>query len=420
MIKRIWNYLKGYVIIEIIGFSIERFLNLCLNKNVNIVDLKDTSNGVLCKINIKDFKLLKDIARKTGCKYKILKKTGAYFFIFKNRKRGVFFISFLAFIFLLYFFSFFVWSIDIIGTNNIDSNKILKFCEKNNLYVGALKKNIEPKKLQSDIKNHFDSVSWVSIQLEGTKVKIKLSENIIKDEKNDKISKEHTDIVADEDCVITEIITRSGTPLVRAGDVVKKGDILVSGELLLKEGDEIKGSYATCSDADIRAKVEEKFDISVDLSYNKKFYTGKSRTYYEILAFNKKIPLYILKNNVSYKMYDKIVSRKQLNFTSKLPLPFILKKIKYKEYIFEKAKYSIKEAKNVADKLITEKIIKDINFSSDIIEKSVSYSTSKDRLVAKVNLVLIKNIGKKAPVIIKNIMKGNDTKDGANKNTDAR
>ena len=30
-------------------------------------------------------------------------------------------------------------------------------------------------------------------------------------------------------CVIKEIITRSGTPMVKPGDVVRKGDILVSG-----------------------------------------------------------------------------------------------------------------------------------------------------------------------------------------------
>ena len=38
------------------------------------------------------------------------------------------------------------------------------------------------------------------------------------------------DLVAAKDGTITEIITRNGVPLVKAGDSVKKGQILVSGQ----------------------------------------------------------------------------------------------------------------------------------------------------------------------------------------------
>ncbi len=39
------------------------------------------------------------------------------------------------------------------------------------------------------------------------------------------------EIVASDDAVITRIVTNSGTPLVKPGDVVKKGDLLISGEI---------------------------------------------------------------------------------------------------------------------------------------------------------------------------------------------
>ena len=47
MFKFLWNYFKGYVIIKIVGFSIERFLNLCLNKNINIYKLEEVNDGVI-------------------------------------------------------------------------------------------------------------------------------------------------------------------------------------------------------------------------------------------------------------------------------------------------------------------------------------------------------------------------------------
>ena len=42
-------------------------------------------------------------------------------------------------------------------------------------------------------------------------------------------------MVATKDVVIKEIITRTGTPMVKPGDVVKKGDIMVSGILEVKD-----------------------------------------------------------------------------------------------------------------------------------------------------------------------------------------
>ena len=41
-------------------------------------------------------------------------------------------------------------------------------------------------------------------------------------------------IVADEDGLVVEMVTRTGVPQVKPGDEVKKGDILVLGRLDLK------------------------------------------------------------------------------------------------------------------------------------------------------------------------------------------
>ena len=59
----------GYVRIEVEGYYIERFINICQNKKILIWNLK-RQKGVKLYLNIgiKDFKKLKAIARKTKCK----------------------------------------------------------------------------------------------------------------------------------------------------------------------------------------------------------------------------------------------------------------------------------------------------------------------------------------------------------------
>lgn len=398
MFKFLWNYFRGYVIIKIKGFSIERFLNLCLNKDINLSKLEEVNDGVICRISIKDVKLLKEISKKTGCKYKIIYKYGMPFFIFKNRKRKMFLIGAITFIALLYYFSSFIWTIQVTGNNQIDNNDILHFCEEKGLFLGAYKRKIDIKSIQSDLKNNFDTVSWVNIKIDGTKATISLSENIQNQKTVENTSA--CDIIAKEKGVITEIVTRTGTPLVKSKDVVNKGDVLVSGELLLKEGEEIKGTYNTYADADIKAKTEKEIKVSVPFEYYIKEYTENKKSTYTLLAFNKSFDFNLLKTKISYENYDTIISRKQLKLSENFYLPFIIKKTSYKEYIPVKKTYCINEAKLYANKLITEKIIEEIDFSSDILDKQIIYEEIENQLVATAKITLIEDIGEKVPIPI--------------------
>ena len=80
--------LLGYVRVEIEGYYIERFINICQLRKILIWNLK-REKGVKLYINIgiKDYKKLREISRKTNCKIKILKKKGLPFFINKYKKR---------------------------------------------------------------------------------------------------------------------------------------------------------------------------------------------------------------------------------------------------------------------------------------------------------------------------------------------
>lgn len=408
------DYLKGYVNIKITGFSIERFLNLCLNKNILLYNIEEKPDGIFCKISIKDFKNLRAISKKTGCKYRLVSKYGMPFFILKNKNRIVFVFGAILFVFLLYFFSSFIWFIEINGNKNLDNNQILAFCKENNLYLGAYKNDIDAKNLQTEIKNHFPQISWVNISIKGTKAKIDLSENI--EQKKEVEFTNPCDIIATETGVITDIVTRTGRPLVKEKDTVKKGDVLVSGELLLKDGEQILGSYTTHSDADIKAKTQKSFSIEVAYNYYIKEFTGKEKTTYSLIAFDKVFPLSFSKN-VPFNNYDTYIERTQLKLSENFYLPFIIKKTTYKEYNPVAKKYSVEEAKVFANKLITEKIISDISFETDILDKKISYQETENSLIANINLTLIEDIGEKSPVKITYEIERSTTEDGASQTT---
>lgn len=420
MFLSLWNYLRGYVIIEVSGFSVERFVNLAVHKGVYIWDVVPNKNGVTMKVSLKGFKLLKNCARKTKCRIKIIEKEGYPFFAFKHRKRYIFVVGLLSFVILLYSLSSFIWLIEIEGNKRIDSDKILSFCESKGFKVGSFKGKIDTKQLEKDLKNNFMDLSWITIQIEGTRATIKLTETIPKLELVDLSTP--CDIVAKSDGLVVSIVTRTGTPKVKAKDVVEQGDVLVSGELIVKEDETgILKDYVH-SQAEVKAKLFHEINISVPFEYTEKLYTGNEKNYYDVILFNKNFDLNLLKKDVTFENYDKIVSRTQLKASENFALPIIIVKTCYKEYNPIKKNYSYDEAKSLADKMVSRKIIEKFDIETDIIDKAFEYKKTDNALEVKAVITVIENIGIEKPIsadnnLINDKVEGSTNGNGTTKDT---
>ena len=82
-------YLLGYITIEVEGYYIERFMNICNNQKIFLWNTKRPKTAIMkVNISIQDFKKIKPIAKKTKCKIKIDNKKGMPFFFhryYRNR-----------------------------------------------------------------------------------------------------------------------------------------------------------------------------------------------------------------------------------------------------------------------------------------------------------------------------------------------
>ena len=81
-IKLLVRLLFGYVRIEVEGYYIERFINICTTSKILIWNLK-REKGVRLYLNIgiKDFFEAVKIAKKLKCKVKITQKRGIPFLV---------------------------------------------------------------------------------------------------------------------------------------------------------------------------------------------------------------------------------------------------------------------------------------------------------------------------------------------------
>ena len=90
MLLHILTYIKGYVQIRASGYSPERFINACKHRNIRIWGLIANKGCYEMYTTIREFKKLKPIIRKTGTKVTVIGRYGLPFFIYRHRKRKIF------------------------------------------------------------------------------------------------------------------------------------------------------------------------------------------------------------------------------------------------------------------------------------------------------------------------------------------
>ncbi len=390
----LWNYFRGYVIIEVSGFSVERFVNLAVHRGIYIWDVKFGTKGVTMKVSIEGFKMLRPFARKTKCKIKILQKKGVPFVAFKYRKRKFLAGGLIFLIVALYTLSSFVWKIEINGNDRLSKDEILSAAKKFGLDNGRIKYLIDTKKIKTKLRNEFSEISWVDIHIKGTRATINMTEIIEKIEVMDK--SEPCNVVAAKDGVITNMVTISGTPVKKQKDIVRKGDVLVKSEVLVKEDENGKLNDYVHAEAEVRAKVYNELSFKIPYNYSVKVYTGEVKKLFSLKIFNHRFSIPFVKNK--FDNFEKITSREQLKLTEDYPLPVFIFTEYIKEFEEKKMTRNIEQAKEYADEVLTGRIVREFDIEADVFDKSFEYVQEPDGLLVNAIVTTIERIDEKSAV----------------------
>ena len=115
MLIWLFRYLKGFVRIRVLGYSPERFLNLCKARRIVLWDLQNVGNEYEMNLSIRDFRKIRPLVKKARAHVTVTERHGLPFFLHRNRKRKMFPVGMLACCMLLYVLSLFIWDIRIEG-----------------------------------------------------------------------------------------------------------------------------------------------------------------------------------------------------------------------------------------------------------------------------------------------------------------
>lgn len=353
--------MRGYLLVLIRGCSPERFFNICNVHQIELWNLSHTPDGYECNITVADFRRLKPVLRKTKTRIYIRKRFGFPFFLHKYRRRKAFFVGIAAAFLAVYLLSLFIWDIHIEGNFSYTEQVLLDYLSTEHIVHGMKRSKVDCDYIEKLLRNRYSDIIWVSASVSGTRLIIQVEENF--NNWKEKQENGYCNIVADKDCRVTSIVTRSGTPLVKQGDVVAKGDILVSGtvEITDEYGGVLKTEY-TAADADIYGESVFLYQDSIALISQKKVYTGQEKYAWAVSFFQNR--LFVKAGKTGFERFDVLTEEHPLVLGTNFYLPFSVEKWYYKEYCYEQFILTKEEAEEILKKNIND-------FFENLLQKGV-------------------------------------------------
>ncbi len=392
---KIFKFLKGYVIITLRGFFIERFINICTRRNIKLWGIKKSSPSFAsAKISAGDFKKIRPVARKTHTKVKIRKKCGLKVFAAKYKKRYALFFGIAFFLISCITLPQFIWVVDIDGCETINEQEVIAVLHEAGVYPGAFKHSlITPQQIRDIMMSRFDNITWAWIYINGSRAVMKIEERSQIPEITDK--SQYGNITALKDGVISKITVKEGKAEVIPGNAVMAGDTLIRGDIVTNDG----------TQRFVRALGEIEAYTYYSETRDTKLYdeirtpTGKKKNFYTLNAFSKNINLF-LSDETDFNEYDTADTVYSLPFNDKYPIPLSLSKTTVSEITVSRLDITEQAAADRMREMIENDISKQLLPQSELISKN-TYTEKIDSETIRVHVQMEfkEKIGFYQPVI---------------------
>jgi similar to stage IV sporulation protein len=386
LVIKIWNYFRGYVVFKLEGLNLERVLNLAVEKDIYLWDIRRISYTTIeGKVGIKGYKELLRILKKTGCRSKIQLKVGYPFFIFKLKRKKIVAVGLIICILLIVSLTSFIWDIEVEGNVYVSKQDILTSLENMGVKVGVFKYYLSSDDIKDNLLINHDELAWVGVEIKGTKIRVEVVEKYEEPVKIDKSIP--CDIIAKKNGVIEKIIAKNGVPLVKKGDIVKQNQLLISGKIK-EDGGLIRLVHSL---GEIYARTFYEKTKKMPIYRVTKIKTGRKFTR-RILKFGESTFMFS-KGKVPFDKYVVETKNKSLIKWRKINVPVEIVIEEYFEVIEKKKKVPENVLKKALKDFLLVNLIKEIPEEAKIVNKTTNYKIDGNMMWANLTIEALESIG---------------------------
>ena len=320
--KSLMNLLRGIVTLTVQGPFPERVLNLCAQHRLDFWGLEwRDEHTITLQTRRKTWKQVKEQAERIGCAVVVGQRRGLPFFLGRFRRRYGFLAGLTVSVAAVCVLSGFVFTVEVTGNETVPTAHILGELRRLGLHPGVYGPSLELKQIGQEALLTLEDLSWMTINLYGTRAEVIVREV----KKPPEILDESGcwDIVAEADGLITQVEPLNGEAVVKEGDTVIAGDVLITGNVSMEPplySQEPVRYYQTHARGRVWATTWRTIRARIPLETTAKHYTGEEISRYCLTLFGHPIEFY-RNSSISWPFYDKINTVYPLVLPGGLSLP---------------------------------------------------------------------------------------------------
>lgn len=307
--KRLMNFLRGMVVLRAEGAFPERLMNLCAQEGIEFwrVDWLDTRTLRLTTRSY-SLKRLKKLAERVNCTLTVEENRGVPAWLSRFRTRYAFLVGLGLCLLAVSILSRFVLTIEVTGNDRVPTAIILNQLRLQGVRPGVYGPAINRRQEAEDALTALDELSWMGINLNGTRLVVDVREKIPAPEQLDESG--YYDIVADTDGFVLRVEPEQGDAAVQSGDTVAKGDVLISGVVTMeppKYSDRPVRTYQTHARGRVMARTWRTVSAVIPVEAAVKEYTGEEKQVFSLEIPGRRIEIFG-NSSISWPLYDKITT----------------------------------------------------------------------------------------------------------------
>lgn len=317
VLKKFLLCMQGTVRVCVTGASIERFFNLCSRHDVTLYDICRRDLGAFdATMTLTDFKRLRALMGRTGCRVHLLRRGGVPFVAHRFRKRYALFGGLVALGALAWVLTSFIWVIHMPAADGLPVREIERNLEQLGVHAGMSVSALDAKGVQQAMLTRMPELAFIALNRHGNRIDIELHARVPKPEMLDR--EVNTDVRATKAGVLSRIDARDGQARFKAGQTVEAGDIVISS---LVDATTDRGQpRLTHAWGEAWARTWYENTARRATVTARKTYTGRETTRYALVFGKKRLNLYF-GSSISQGSCDKIVTERKIVIADSLELP---------------------------------------------------------------------------------------------------
>ena len=331
--RKLINFMRGSVRLEVTGAFPERFLNLCAQRGVLFWAVEWREDKVLrVTVARRDLRRAQAMGERVLCDIVTLSPSGVPYFLGRFRRRYAFLAGLALSMAAVCVLSRFILTVEVVGNETVSTAQILTELRRQGVRPGAYGPGIDERKVGNEVLMNLPGLSWMAINLHGTRAQVLVREAVPGPEVVDE--SEWGDVVAGGSGIITGLEVEDGQPRFEVGDTVLEGEVVISGNVRL-DPPEYSGLeptwYQVRAGGRVYARTWRSLTAQIPLEAAVKIYTGEEETRWYVNLFGRRLNFYG-NGGISFADYDKINKVWPLTLPGGEELPLTLGRETFRAY----------------------------------------------------------------------------------------